>query len=221
MMTKPVIMFALFILVPQLARTQEMPSEKLRLNLGANVLNLELKNAGETDLMAIRAFLALKTNDGSLDLDDYSIVVIKPGEVVTCDVLVTLRERPRWDSMNSELVVTSEGQIIARKSLELVADIAHPSEFGLSQNYPNPFNSETTIVFSLADGSENEDASLKIFDLQGREVKKFQLGKTSGGKHTVRWDGRDDSGSVLASGTYYYQLVDGLSQITKKLVLIK
>jgi hypothetical protein len=37
----------------------------------------------------------------------------------------------------------------------------------------------------------------------------------------VRWDGRDASGSAVASGVYFYKLVtDGFSD-TRKMVLLK
>jgi flagellar hook assembly protein FlgD len=41
------------------------------------------------------------------------------------------------------------------------------------------------------------------------------------GSHTVKWDGRDESGQQVASGVYFYKLVAGDFRSTKKMVLLK
>ena len=85
--------------------------------------------------------------------------------------------------------------------------------FELEQNYPNPFNPETSIKYSLRiDGY----ASLKVYNLQGREVTALLDGRQKAGSHTVRFDA-----SNLPSGVYFYQLKSqGFTQ-TKKMILMK
>ncbi len=91
--------------------------------------------------------------------------------------------------------------------------------FSLYQNYPNPFNPSTTIAYDL--GTE-ERVSVEIFDLQGRKVKTL-LDKVQGpGRHTVVWDGTDEDGMSVPSGTYMYVVrTEGGKVQTKKAILLK
>jgi hypothetical protein len=72
---------------------------------------------------------------------------------------------------------------------------------GVFQNYPNPFNSNTTITVSLLN---NEEISLKLFDMNGRLVKTYvnREIKASGFYH-YSWDGRNNNNRQVASGVYY------------------
>jgi hypothetical protein len=87
------------------------------------------------------------------------------------------------------------------------------TRFALDQNYPNPFNPTTAIRFQLpVDGG----ASLKVFDLLGREVAVLVDGPMSAGTHTVSFDA-----SELSSGVYIYRLQTAQGVLTRKMVLIK
>jgi hypothetical protein len=87
----------------------------------------------------------------------------------------------------------------------------------LNQNVPNPFNPSTRIDFSLPDGGRTV---LRIYDARGREVRTLLSGVLPAGDHSLTWDGTDDAGRELASGTYFYQLeADGRLQTRKSLLL--
>lgn len=68
---------------------------------------------------------------------------------------------------------------------------------------PNPFNPVTTLRFVLDRGSATR---LSVFDLSGRRVRVLVEGFREAGGHQVVWDGRDQVGSEVASGTYLYVL---------------
>ena len=70
----------------------------------------------------------------------------------------------------------------------------------LLRNYPNPFNPATKIVFRL---ERDAQASLRIFDVHGRLVRTLVDSYLAAGQREVEWDGRDDHGRSLASGTYF------------------
>ncbi len=93
-----------------------------------------------------------------------------------------------------------------------------PSAYYLSQNYPNPFNAMTTIKFGLPEVSE---VILKVYDIEGREVKTLINTSLSAGEYTVRWDGTDSNGKLVTSGTYIYKLETEKFRKAQKLVLLK
>ena len=98
-----------------------------------------------------------------------------------------------------------------------------PYEFTLYANYPNPFNPETWIPFEL---SADSDVVVSIYALDGRRVRSLDLGARALGEHTGRdaaayWNGRNDSGEAVASGTYIYELRAGADRSTRRMVLLK
>jgi hypothetical protein len=78
-----------------------------------------------------------------------------------------------------------------------------PAKFTLAQNYPNPFNPFTTIRYALA---ANADVELKIFNILGQEIKKLAAGIKKAGFYRVQWDGKNESGQLVASGIYIYSI---------------
>ncbi|HUI29602.1 MAG TPA: glycosyl hydrolase family 28 protein [Candidatus Acidoferrales bacterium] len=88
-----------------------------------------------------------------------------------------------------------------------------PYEFELYQNYPNPFNPSTVIRYQLSAGGR---ATLKVYDLLGREVATLVNERQNAGTHFVTFDG-----SRLASGVYFYRLNAGNFVKTRKLLLVK
>jgi hypothetical protein len=78
-----------------------------------------------------------------------------------------------------------------------------PEYFRIYPNYPNPFNPSTTIAYSLPEKSSVE---IKIFDLQGREIKSFTIGAQSAGYQRVVWNGTNDRDNPIASGVYIYRV---------------
>jgi hypothetical protein len=91
-------------------------------------------------------------------------------------------------------------------------------EISLTQNHPNPATSVTTIQYSL---TKQADVILKIYNVAGQLVRTLVEGKEKPGVHTVDWDCRDDKGSRLTSGSYFYQLVIDDQQQTKKMITVR
>ena len=93
-----------------------------------------------------------------------------------------------------------------------------PGSIVLKQNYPNPFNPSTTIEFSL---ERPGLVDLRVIDLLGRTVRQLINGHRAVGLHSILWDGRDSDGRLVASGTYFYRMIVGSEQVTKKMELVK
>lgn len=80
-----------------------------------------------------------------------------------------------------------------------------PQLFDLT-NYPNPFSGSTVISYQL---TESLKITLEIYNISGQEVLTLVNENQSAGKHSVVWDGKDDSGKQVSSGVYFYQLKTG------------
>ncbi len=93
-----------------------------------------------------------------------------------------------------------------------------PVDFGLEQNFPNPFNPETAIRFQLPEASH---VVIQIYNTLGREIVTLVDGQYSAGSHRVRWNGRNSSGEVLASGVYFYQLRAGSFNQVRRMNLLR
>jgi hypothetical protein len=114
-----------------------------------------------------------------------------------------------WDSVSVTLTVSD---------IEEMRDFGVPTKMELLGNHPNPFNNITLIKFSLPQQSR---ITLVIYNINGQIIRSLADDSFSGGIHQIMWDGRDDSGKIVASGTYVYQLVGNKQNISRKLILSK
>ncbi len=97
---------------------------------------------------------------------------------------------------------------------------AIPAVTRLEGAYPNPFNPRTAINFSLA---RSGHVRLRIFDVRGRLVRALVDADLPAGsyRHTYMWDGTDEAGRAVTSGTYFYRLETGGFTDTGKMLLLK
>ncbi len=100
--------------------------------------------------------------------------------------------------------------------------------------YPNPFTEKTEIRFTIHDtrykiqdaryrigengvtSSQYSVASLRIYDVVGRVVRKFN--HLTNYQSLIMWDGTDDSGCTLPPGVYFVCLNWFRSLLVKKIV---
>jgi hypothetical protein len=100
-----------------------------------------------------------------------------------------------------------------------VDPLAKPvTTYRLLENYPNPFNPATTIRYSMTQPGQ---VTLKIFDITGRLVNTLINAQMPQGIHRISWDGRDASGSAVATGVYFYTIETPDMSKTAKMILIK
>lgn len=95
---------------------------------------------------------------------------------------------------------------------------AAPKTFELYQNYPNPFNPETTIQYQL---QETAVVRLALYDIRGQQIRLLMEGSQPAGFYSMRWNGKDELGNSVASGTYLYRLEIGEEVAVKKLTLVR
>ncbi|MCZ6777188.1 MAG: T9SS type A sorting domain-containing protein, partial [Ignavibacteria bacterium] len=93
-----------------------------------------------------------------------------------------------------------------------------PIEIAVSSNYPNPFNPTTTINYELPAASV---VRLAIYNVLGQKVRTLVDEAMDAGSHKAIWDGRNDVGLPVVSGTYIYRFEAGGFVRTRKMVLVK
>jgi putative hemolysin len=94
-----------------------------------------------------------------------------------------------------------------------------PSRYALHVGAPNPFNPRTAIRYELPSRAV---VTLRVFDATGRAVRTLVEAQAKGpGVYTAWWDGTDDAGRRVASGTYFSRLEAGGEILSRKMVLLK
>ena len=99
----------------------------------------------------------------------------------------------------------------------------------LYQNYPNPFNPSTTISFSVgtdafvlsASSQQGTHIRIDIYNIRGQKVRTLVNESYPPGKHTVEWNGKNESGNKVGSGVYLYRMTAGESVSVRRMVLLK
>lgn len=157
----------------------------------------------------------LVSNDSSKSID-YLWVTKTHGPVAS----VSSQEgetNPNFTNASALSLLQSTGTAVEDR--EVAGEI--PNGFVLAQNYPNPFArsaAATTIRFVLPQATF---AELAVYTLQGERVRVLASQTLKPGSYNFRWDGRDDAGRPLASGTYIYRLQAGAINLSRALLLIK
>jgi hypothetical protein len=98
------------------------------------------------------------------------------------------------------------------------------TDFALAQNYPNPFNPGTMINFSLPQAGK---VTLRIFNETGQLVQTLVDRQMAAGRHSLRWNARNQAGNPVAAGVYLYQIIaqgqngKPLFSQTRRMILLK
>jgi len=93
-----------------------------------------------------------------------------------------------------------------------------PSALRLSRPEPNPFNPSTRLTFAL---SHPGRAVVTVHDVIGRRIATLLDEVRGAGGYAVTWNGCDDDGRAVASGTYVVRLRAGDKFSCVKAVLVR
>ena len=103
-----------------------------------------------------------------------------------------------------------------------VAEDILPATIGRLIIAPNPFNPATIIRFRVpGEAGISVPIELSVFDIAGRMVRELYTGCMPAGTQSVRWTGRNVSGSEVAGGIYIVRLSVRGKVISQKITLAK
>jgi len=93
-----------------------------------------------------------------------------------------------------------------------------PTVLRLYPNQPNPFNPMTTLRFDVPVAGR---AHLEVYDVAGRLIRGLLDADLPAGSHEAVWDGRDEAGRAMASGSYFARLTAGGKVETVRMGLVR
>jgi hypothetical protein len=82
---------------------------------------------------------------------------------------------------------------------------------------PNPSGGATLMLYEVPRATH---VALEVYDAAGRAVRRFPIGMTQAGTHSLQWDGRDRDGRVLPAGIYLTRITTDAGVKTGRLVII-
>ena len=168
---------------------------------------------GEIEMLFPLSWIMLSEIEGELGYGEASIidVTINTEEMEIgmheCEIVITdnrLETRIPVTVEVIDLIENDENEVSS--AVELIG------------NYPNPFNPVTEIMFNMQHAGI---VNLTIYNVRGQIVKTLISENQEAGEHTVSWRGRDDSGTPVSSGVYFYKFSTSDYATTKKMVLMK
>ncbi|MFT5233218.1 MAG: hypothetical protein ACI9UK_002440 [Candidatus Krumholzibacteriia bacterium] len=129
-----------------------------------------------------------------------------------------IKWRGNWDQAAMTLALDSA---VADLSTSAVPDVP-ANGHKLLANYPNPFNPMTRIPFELEDGAGTSVVRLEILDMRGRLIKTLVQGeRTNGQRYEAVWNGLNEAGQRVPSGSYLSRLKIGEQVQSRLLTLVK
>lgn len=154
--------------------------------------------------------------------DNFFDLSVAHHTLTSASELVVLASNTTRDETWSQLIALPDGALTKPEiSSELNRQTARTRESDgeiIIAAYPNPFNPTTNLRFRL---SSPASVKLQIFNLNGQIVRTLVNGNLPVGTHERTWNGRNQRGEPVASGTYFYRLQFNGQAITGLLHFVK
>ncbi len=74
---------------------------------------------------------------------------------------------------------------------------------------PNPFRAETVALLTVASGADPARMVVALYDVGGRKVREMAAEAAAGRAYELHWDGRSQSGALVAPGIYFARVSVG------------
>ena len=120
-----------------------------------------------------------------------------------------------------KIVAVDSARNHSAPSVEIVASadtLSRSANFRLDHGFPNPFNSSAFISYFLPRASR---VKLAIYDLLGEQIRILEDEERESGAYQILWDGKNDVGQPVSSGTYFFQMkAEGFTG-TRRIILVK
>ena len=153
--------------------------------------------------------------------NDYMSDALHPNDV-GYDVMATTYLNAFIGTIPAMALIAANNEAAA---LEQITPGPVPGDYDLLQSYPNPFSlrrsssfAGTTIRYQLP---VQDEVRIEIYDILGRRVRSLVQAQRDAGFHQTTWDGRNESGLPVSSGTYLYVLRTPSFRKSLKLTVVR
>lgn len=134
---------------------------------------------------------------------------------------------PQLGSTHNEVVMvyasiqtpgTNSYQYGAGTGLVAVSEDASSSG-ELSLSVLGSVSAQPTFAFAIPAVAAGRSTRLDIFDVSGRAIRRLVDAPQAMGRHELTWSGHDESGTLVAPGTYFVRLSAGEESATSRVTL--
>ena len=121
------------------------------------------------------------------------------------------------ENITSGIPDSLDGYINSLNQLSIEGGIL-PKKILLYQNFPNPFNPITKIKYEL---NKPTNIKLTVYNLKGEVIRNLISKNEKLGFNVISWNGEDNYGAKVSSGTYIYKIETPEFSDSRKMVLLK
>ncbi|MBZ0267619.1 T9SS type A sorting domain-containing protein, partial [bacterium] len=163
---------------------------------------------------------------GVLRMGGYNLtgVPLSTGEWVTLGYVEVHAGAEAAEVLTFSLLDLSQelaGAQYVEAGIQVFGDVTElPSAFSLSEPRPNPSRGAVSVDF-LVPAGPGRQVDIAVYNVHGQMVRQLENGAHSAGQYTVDWDGRDESGSRVAPGAYFFSMKAETFQATRKVVQMR
>ncbi|MCP4291201.1 MAG: T9SS type A sorting domain-containing protein [bacterium] len=169
------------------------------------------------NLLASQSSVVFLKNTGT-SLDANLAIMGRGTSLVGLGELLVINSNLPLAAKDLEIEIRGHDNSEVQHSLDQSGSPVTPRVFSLNANHPNPFNPRTRISFSLP---EAQAVKLVVYGIDGRKVATLVDENRIAGEHEVIWEGQDNQGQTVASGTYFYRIEAGNNSKVRKMTLMK
>ncbi len=127
----------------------------------------------------------------------------------------TIASEANYTYRLSDVSIEGKKNVVASTSVQVEA---LPTTTQLFAAYPNPFNPSTTVRYQL---SKETDVEISVYNTLGSHIKTLYCSHQSAGSYQVDWNGTDEAGNNIPTGTYLIRMQTGQGTQTQKVLLVK
>ena len=176
-------------------------------------LTLELTSSSEQIQFMVGSIQFENIPQGE-EVDNYeqpfTIRSLGEGQEITVEMMITATA----DGFSVRKEFTVElGPLSAEKE-----SIISPEDFKIVGCYPNPFNNQITVSYQVDTFSRLQ---FNVYNLRGEMIYNSDFGFVTTGKNSLVWNGRDNLGNIVPTGTYFINLINQNSTSFRKILLMK
>lgn len=162
-----------------------------------------------TEVASFTGFNSWVTTDVNLLNHEVPFTMQMRAKFVACDLTPQSVVEAAVDDFQAKVL----GDVV-----DVDASTVPTGAFRVAQNAPNPFNPTTRIQYEVP---ANDHVTIRVYGVAGQLVRTLMDAPVRAGVYSVQWDGTNDAGVPVATGSYYYKVTAGANETVRRMTLLK